>query len=366
MWWISGWFLLYAISLFGLIFGIQRLRADRAGKKNMSIDELTVVIPFRNEVEHLEAFFNCIRSQRDQPIQWIFVNDHSEDDFQHLFNSMSSFPVRLVHLPLDQRGKKRAIRFGIDHATTDYCLTMDADVEFGKEYIKSMLVLPVADLVILPVVMTSSRWWHPFFTLEYLFTCALNRGVAGWSRPVNCSGANLLFHIASFDEVDDIEEHDHVLSGDDMYTLRAFRDANKTIEIVELETLQVTTPTPNSIAAVMEQRVRWMSKSNHVGDQLNNFLGVWAVVLHLVYFFLVLVTWFAGAYWFTIALVILKSMVDCALIRTIQPKWNVSITVGLLLFELFYPIYLFALMCSAMISQPDWKGRGIINSIDED
>ena len=356
--------MLYAISLFGLIFGIQRLRSDRAGKKNMSIDELTVVIPFRNEANNLNALFNCIRSQRYQPIQWIFVNDHSNDEFLPLFAAMSAFPVRLLHLPEDQRGKKRAIRFGIDHVTTDYCLTMDADVVFEKAYIQSMLVLPAADLVILPVEMTSTRWWHPFFSLEYLFTVALNRGVAGWSRPVNCSGANLLFNIASFDEVDDIEEHDHVLSGDDMYTLRAFREANKTIEIVELEASKVSTPTPNSIAEVMDQRVRWMGKSNHVGDQLNNFLGVWAVLLHMAYFFLVLVTWFAGAFWFTIALVVLKSIVDCSLIKTIQPKWTTSITVGLVLFELFYPIYLFALLCSAMISQPDWKGRGV-NSSEE-
>jgi cellulose synthase/poly-beta-1,6-N-acetylglucosamine synthase-like glycosyltransferase len=77
MWWISSWFILYSISIFALIFGIQRLRVVNKNRKTMSLDEITVVIPFRNEAHNLEAFLNGIKSQRYQPEQWIFVNDHS-------------------------------------------------------------------------------------------------------------------------------------------------------------------------------------------------------------------------------------------------------------------------------------------------
>jgi len=359
MWWISGWFLIYASSIFFLIFGIQRLRAERNTTKAVSIDQISVVVPFRNEAQNLVHFLNCIRSQKYQPVQWIFVNDHSTDDFQQLFQSMAEFrfPIRLLHLPPEQQGKKFAIRFGTDHVTTDYCLTMDADVEFGSDYMKSMLAVPAADLVILPVEMTAKRWWHSFFTLEYLFTTLLNRGVAGWSRPVNASGANLLFRVDVFEEVDDLDEHGHILSGDDIYTLRAFRDNGKTIEIVESEDLQVTTATPLSIGEVMDQRVRWLSKSGHVGDLLNNFLGVWAVMLHLSYFLLVIMTIFAPALWFFVLLFVLKTLLDFTLIRMIRTKWNAESVIGLLLFELFYPVYLFALLGSSLFSQPEWKGR---------
>lgn len=357
MWLISGWFIAYSCSILGLIFGIQRLRSERTVKKAISIDQITVVIPFRNEAPNLVHFLNCIRSQKYQPVKWIFVNDHSTDDFRKTFVDMGHFPIRLLHLPDEQTGKKQAIRFGMDHVTTDYCLTMDADVQFGSDYVKQLLTVPAADLVILPVEMTTKRWWHSFFTLEYLFTTLLNRGIAGWSRPVNASGANLLFRVDVFESVDDFETHEHIASGDDIYTLRAFRDENKTIEIIENKALCVYTPTPDTIGQTMDQRVRWLSKTGHVGDKLNSFLGIWAVVLHLFYFLLLILTFFAPAIWLTILIIVLKTAFDFALIRMIREKWTIETISGLILFELFYPLYLFALLGSSLFAQPEWKGR---------
>lgn len=357
MWFVSIWFLLYAISIFGLIFGIQRLRLANSQKPQMSLDEVTVVIPFRNETKNIQKLISCIRSQRYQPAQWIFVNDHSDDDFLPFFKDLEHFPYRLLNLPPEQRGKKRAIRFGVDHVRTEYCLTLDADVWFGKEYIKSLLVMPEADMVILPVEMVGKRWWHNFFTLEYLFTTLINRGVSGWLRPVNCSGANLLFKVSSYDEVDDIEEHDHILSGDDMYALRAFREAGKKIEVAEIPQVKVYTETPETFAETMEQRVRWMNKTGNVGDSLNSFLGIWAVGLHLSYFLLLLLSWFAGAQWFTLLTILLKGSLDLALIRMDTKSLDAKTITGLLLFEFGYPIYILALIGNAMFTQPEWKGR---------
>jgi cellulose synthase/poly-beta-1,6-N-acetylglucosamine synthase-like glycosyltransferase len=357
MWLVSGWIISYAISLSWVIFGVQRLRIVNRQKQSMSLDELTVVIPFRNEATNLPQLIDAIRRQRYQPEQWIFVNDHSSDDFMPLFNELVGFPVRLLHLPEDQRGKKRAIRYGMDHARTEYCLTMDADVTFGKSYIQHMMVLPLADMVILPVEMTGTKWWQSFFIVEYFFTVLLNRGTAGWSRPVNCSGANLLVNIASFDQVDDIEAHDHILSGDDIYALRAFRESNKQIEISEKEELTVYTSTPNRLIEVLEQRTRWLGKTSHVNDNLNTFLGIWAVCLHISYFLLLLITWFAGAYWFTLFLIVFKGGLDAALLRMTIKKWSIYKWIGLVLFELGYPLYLFVLFGHLLFSQSEWKGR---------
>ncbi|WP_343631931.1 glycosyltransferase [Fluviicola sp.] len=357
MWLIGSWVLLYILSILTLLFGVNRLRMSRNSKKMMAIDEISVVIPFRNEAANLETFLECIYAQRYQPAQWIFVNDHSSDSYIDLFKEMDSFPIRLLHLPEEQRGKKRAIRFGMDHVRTEYCLTMDADVSFGKEYMKSMLLLPEAELIILPVEMTGKKWWQSFFTLEYLFTTLLNKGIAGWARPVNCSGANLLIHVSSFDQVDDIDEHDHILSGDDIYTLRAFRSSGKRIEIVENEALKVETETPGTVSEVMEQRVRWLGKTSHVADSLNNFLGIWAVGLHLYYFLLLIITFFAGVYWLTFLIIAFKYGMDFMLVKMDKKKPDSFDLLGLGLFELFYPVYLFALLAYLMVSQPEWKGR---------
>lgn len=357
MWLFGSWVLIYMLSILTLLFGVNRLRISRSTKKMMAIDEISVVIPFRNESHNLEAFMECIYAQKYQPAQWIFVNDHSSDSYLDLFQKMDEFPIRLLHLPEEQRGKKRAIRFGMDHVRTEYCLTMDADVAFGRDYMKSMLMLPEAELIILPVEMTGKKWWQSFFTIEYLFTNLLNKGISGWARPVNCSGANLLIHVSSFDQVDDIDDHDHILSGDDIYTLRAFRASGKRIEIVENEALKVETETPETLSEVMEQRVRWLGKTNHVADQLNNFLGIWAVGLHLYYFLLLIITFFAGVYWLTLLLAAFKFGMDFMLVKMDKKQPTRFDLIGLGLFELFYPVYLFALLAYLMVSQPEWKGR---------
>lgn len=351
------WFVAYALSILSLVFGVQRLRLAKGGKVDRNMDEITVVIPFRNETKNLKHFLDCVYAQKYQPVQWIFVNDHSTDDYRSVFMEYKEFPIRVLSLPDDQRGKKRAIRFGMDHATTEFCLTMDADVVFGSDYMKSLMVVPDADLVILPVEMAATKWWHGFFTLEYWFTTLINKGITGWVRPVSCSGANLLINIKAFEEVDDIDDHDHILSGDDIYTLRSFREAKKKIEVMEDAALTVSTATPERFSEVMNQRLRWMSKTGHVGDNLNSALGAWAVILHLVYLFLLLITWFSGWEWLSALIFITKSTLDVVLLRLSIQRWTAVEIVGLLLFEVAYPFYMLALFASMLFVQIDWKGR---------
>lgn len=357
MYFIGIWVLLYVLSILTLLFGINRLRLLSNQKSMSNIDEVTIVIPFRNEADNLKSFLSCLKQQSYQPAQWIFVNDHSSDNFLASFNDLESFPIRLLNLPDDQRGKKRALRFGMDHVRTNYCITMDADVRFKKHYVKNLLIMPEADMLILPVRMTAKRWWQQFFVIEYLFTTVLNKGIAGWSRPVNCSGANLMIDLKSFEEIDDIDDHDHILSGDDIYTLRAFRANDKRIEIIENEDLVVETETLDNIQAVMEQRARWLGKSANVADNLNNFLGIWAVGLHMYYLLLLLFSFFADFYWLTILLILFKAILDFGLIYVDSKKISANKLVGLLLFEMLYPFYLFGLLGFLMVNQPEWKGR---------
>lgn len=354
---IGIWVLLYTLSILTLVFGINQLRLSRNEKKMAQIDEVTIVVPFRNEASNLGEFMRCLKEQSYQPAQWIFVNDHSSDGFERFFEDVEEYPIRLLHLPIEQEGKKHALRFGMDHVRTEYCITMDADVVFQKNYIKNLLLVPEAELIILPVRMTAEKWWQNFFTTEYRFTTMLNKGIAGWFRPVNCSGANLMIHLSSFEVIDDIEDHEHILSGDDIYTLRAFRMDNKRIEILENQALEVETKTPDSFQEAMDQRVRWMSKSAHVADQLNNFLGIWAVGLHMYYLLLLLFSFFTGIYWLTILLIVFKGGLDLLLIVTDTKQNKPKDYLGLLLFEVWYPFYLFALLGFLMLSQPDWKGR---------
>lgn len=350
---LSVWVVLYAVSIFALLFGITKLRQENYTRERESIHSLTVIVPFRNEANHLKQFLDCANAQTIQPSKWIFVNDHSNDEFEDLFYGYD-LPMELIHLD-NEFGKKKAIRKALESIETAYFLTMDADVVFGVSHIEQVMNCGGADLVILPVEMTETKWWHSFFTVEYLFTTLINKGVTGWARPVNCSGANLLIHTNSFRELDDIETHEQILSGDDMYTLRAFRNAEKDVRIVEDAKMTVFTKTPKTLQATLKQRVRWAAKTGNVGDDLNTFLGFWAVGLHLLYFLVVLVLVAYSAFVLCLLTIVVKFILDGLLLFSTQITWKK--VGGLMLFELFYPIYIFVLFFQMLFQEPEWKGR---------
>ncbi len=352
------WLLLYSTASLGLIFGIYLLRKKNKQVASSGIESVSIIIPFRNEATNLPAFISCIKSQAIQPKEWIFVNDHSEDSFETNFSDLDNFSVRLLHLPAGKLGKKEALRFGIDNAQSAYCLTMDADVIFQENYIESIVALPKADLFVLPVYMKSKRWWQTFFQVEYTFTNVLNKGVSGWLRPILCSGANLMFNKNSFKEVDDFENHILQSSGDDIYALRAFRNNNKEILLLEDVRVAVCTQSPDSFLETLNQRTRWAGKSKNVADQLANTSAMFIVLTHLFLMVLFAVNCATSKFWSFFAIVLVcKLFLDSLLVYINLKTFSKKEVLGVFLFEVFYPIYLTVLLPKILFSKPSWKGR---------
>lgn len=355
----SLWIILYFTLIIGLIFGVRILRDRRIKWRFIEPDTVTILVPFRNEKEHLKQFLEQCVNQTEQVSKWIFINDHSTDGGKEIvaqYCNDFSF-IDLLYLPEGDEGKKMAIRFGLIEVETDFFITMDADVRFGKKYVESLKKMPDADLLILPVEMTAQSWWQIPFQFEYSITHLLNKGITGWKRPINASGANLFFDRKVFEEIDDIDAHAHIASGDDIYALRAFRSNNKEIAIVEKDDLKVFTDTPKRMSLVLEQRLRWLTKSSDVGDKLSNGLGIVAVLMHLWYFMLLIATYFGNAALLTLILITIKGIIDYALLSLDIKKWDLRLFFGLILFEVIYPVYLMLLLVSTVFTQSEWKGR---------
>lgn len=334
-------------------------RALRHEPSNLT--ELTVVIPFRNEREHLPKLLSSFNKSKRLPFAVFFVNDHSEDDgVGYLTKNLKDDRFVILNLPTGTEGKKEAIRFALNNVMTSFVLTMDADIQFSTQYFVELEKLNWKEMEVLPVIMHSNHFIGRLAEMDHLLVNALNMSASGWNRPFIASGANLLFRKSSFALYDRFELHKHIASGDDVYLLRDFRKAKAAINVNSSQQLSVTTSVPNTLIDFFEQRIRWAAKTGDVKDRLADKIIVLQVLLTLNFAIILTLLiihheWNSLLYfWFS------KSLLDILLFLPYTYRTKRSATLlWMPFYELLYPIYALTLASVTMLHRPTWKGRAI-------
>ena len=111
--------------------------------------KLSIVIPCYNEskdiAKNVEIVKEYLKANKISH-ELILVNDGSKDNTKEVIEAIKGVKA-LSYEP--NRGKGGAVKYGIEHATGDYVLFMDADLSTNLEAIKRMLELaPNYDVVI--------------------------------------------------------------------------------------------------------------------------------------------------------------------------------------------------------------------------
>ncbi|MCU0701207.1 MAG: glycosyltransferase [Myxococcaceae bacterium] len=122
----------------GVLFflGRERIRTTRTlegAQPPGGWPRLSVVIPARNEAEHLEAALTLKRSSTYPNLELVVVNDRSTDDTGAIAERVAAADprVRVVHLtalPDGWLGKVHAMAKGLEVCTGEFVLFSDADV----------------------------------------------------------------------------------------------------------------------------------------------------------------------------------------------------------------------------------------------
>lgn len=236
-------FLEIYISFFSILLLVYFIGWRKNSTKNQSklggtyqASTISVIIPFRNEAYNLPKLVDSIKKLSIQPLEIIWVNDHSEDKSIEQLTNISE-NQKIISLINEEKGKKTALRKGLEIAKGMHVLTWDADIIVPTDYFYALEQTHVSELSIIPVRMKGNTFLELLYELDYYFLNALNIGLTGYSTPIVASGANLLFNKASFLAIDSFEYHQHIASGDDHFLLHDFKKAKKVFKQSHIQPL---------------------------------------------------------------------------------------------------------------------------------
>lgn len=110
----------------------------------MKVEKLTILIPVYNEQECLEMLYQRLINVADKleevETEFLFVNDGSRDDSLQIIKRLQRSDKRVALLDLSRNfGKEVAMTAGIDYATGDALVIIDADLQDPPELIGEML-----------------------------------------------------------------------------------------------------------------------------------------------------------------------------------------------------------------------------------
>ncbi len=327
----------------------------------LNLEELTVIIPFRNEYQNLKRLIESIDAQTVLPNRIVFVNDHSSDNGVEIIrewcarNDIGS----LLHLQEEQFGKKKAIEIGVKNTTTANILTLDADTWFDSKFLESTVFSDDLSMICGPVILESNGLTQLFFSIEHLFFNSFNYLISPF-YTLSASGANLMFSRESYIENNDLKYHEEIPSGDDHFLLRNFQSKGLQIATVNDPLRIVHTEAASDFKAYFNQRMRWLGKTLKKTYLKEVVFGIYITLYLIAGFVICLYSLLQDDYQSIIAIFLTRFILDSLIFLIYVFRMRKGKYVFMLpLFQLVYPLIYTVVIFGSIFYKPIWKGRKI-------
>jgi polyisoprenyl-phosphate glycosyltransferase len=105
-------------------------------------DKISIVVPCYNESESIHEFYRVICSVLDGIYNYelIFVNDGSHDNTLSIIKELATTNHRVKYISFSRNfGHQNAVKAGLDHATGDVVISLDADLQHPPKLIPSLI-----------------------------------------------------------------------------------------------------------------------------------------------------------------------------------------------------------------------------------
>lgn len=280
---------LVVLSLYFLLILLQIFTFPSSGKKQKSNSEsqpISIVIPFRNEANRILKTIDSINALKgnQKNLEVIWVNDHSDDDGVVLIQKNCKVNFKVIEN--SGTGKKGALHTGVTYAQHDWIATLDADIELHSNWLSTLRnsIDDQKQFLIMPVIIGyGTTCLNKIEQLDILSLTGTTFSWASFDKPIMCNGANLAFKKESFLALRKKLQNEEGPSGDDVFFLHQVKKANpQSIDYVFHEEVIATTAPQAGVSNLLNQRVRWASKSLRYKDTLTLLIAIVVGLNHLV------------------------------------------------------------------------------------
>jgi cellulose synthase/poly-beta-1,6-N-acetylglucosamine synthase-like glycosyltransferase len=369
-----NFYLIWSFSYVLLLWLISRTWKNQ--HSYLKVSELkksvSVVIPFRNELENLPDLIRSIRELSQTEVEILLIDDQSDDgSFEFLENNIADNPeIRILKSP--GAGKKEAIEFGVKYSAGEIILSSDADCYFGSNWV-SCMVAPFTDervqLVAGPVLtLESDTVFQRFQRLDWASILVVTNYFFQKKNPVMCSAANMAYRKSTFLQVNGFEGNKSFLSGDDEFLLKKITSQYSEESCVYLSQTEVLVMTKSmkSWPDLLNQRIRWAGKWKAHQSLIHGLAALIPFLIQVIWILSVvfLVQIENGGYililsW-SLKIIIEKQVLGSVLIGYSFPSdWIDSIVAGLA-----HPIYVMAVGVGVLRGKFNWKGRNNLRNVN--
>jgi biofilm PGA synthesis N-glycosyltransferase PgaC len=317
---------------------------------------VSIIVACRNEKKNLTFLLTDIADQNYYPDQFevIIVDDDSTDSTYEIASSFTRIKNFKV-LRNNGKGKKKAIRTGVEASEGSLIITTDADSRMGKNWLKTIVSFYTSynpEMIICPVMLDGSKGFlGRFEELEFLSLQGITTGTSMNKDPVMCNGANLAFKKMCYLKYSG-DLHDELVSGDDVFLLhRIKKDQLNNILWLESSDAAVTTRVSGTIFSLLRQRARWTSKTVSYNDNFTIVLAALTFLTIVIQILLLLLSLFSvrmllifGIYTF------LKSIPDYLILACTTKRYGKRNLMRWFLPSLIiYPFYVMSVVISSLV-----------------
>lgn len=333
--------------------------------------KFSIIIPFRNEAEHLEALIRSI-SKLNYPTshyELLLINDDSDDHSagvvetcKHKFKDLD---ISIFDNVLESNSpKKDAIVIGITKAKFDWIVTSDADCimpEFWLDIYDNHIQYHETNFMMGPVIYKHEQGFlNRFQILDLLSLQGATIGSYGIGTPILCNGANLVYSKLFFKEVNGFEGNTSIASGDDIFLLeKAIRHEKSKVHYIKNNQITVITSAQPDFKSLVAQRVRWASKTSNYNSLFGKLTGLIVflmngLILCLPLFYLIeLITLKSLLY-----TVFIKFSIDFLILyKSARFLEQEQYLISFLTSSLLYPFFCIYVAVLSVFTDYKWKGR---------